>query len=249
MNEPDTKIRALLDEVATEARLNPGSERATLRRARRWRAVSGLVTVAAAAIVVTGGLMVAGAVGPRSAPAGPVSPSPIVVGPSPAPSEVPSTPVQTPSVGGTPTSEPVGPAFATDLDDGRYLVFADQVVQRTDPRSLRFDLAIYLTGDEANQYAADHGMEVPVPDDTIIVNENPKLRLMPLADDVGIDVIAYPDCGPSCGPNETLTVDEFRDLIELAEPLADGAHVGRSAPYWLMIHDGTIVRIVEQYQP
>jgi hypothetical protein len=246
MTEPDTKVRALLDDLATEARLDPGSERSTLRRARRHRVVAGLVTVTAAAAAVTGGLLVVASVGPRSVPAAPPAPSPVAS--TPAPSETPATPVETPPVA-TPTSEPTGPAFATDLDDGRYLVFADQIVRHTDPESLRFDLAIYLTGDEANRYAADHGMEVPVPDDTIIVNDNPKLRLMPLADDVVIRVIAYGECGPACGPNETMTVDGFGELITLDEPLADGAHVGRTAPYWLTIRDGSIVRIEEQYQP
>jgi hypothetical protein len=246
MTEPDTKVRALLDELATEARLDPGSERSTLRRSRRRRAAGGLVTVVAAAAVVTGGLMVAASMGPPSAPAAPHTPSPIVS--SPSPSEAPTTPAETPPVE-SPTSEPAGPTFATDLDDGRYIAYAKKVDLHTQPRSVRFDLAIYLTGDEANQYAADHGMEVPVPDDNIIVNENPKLRLMPLADDVEIKVIAYPDCGPACGPNETLTVAEFGDLLELDEPFADGAHTGPTAPYWLTIRDGTIVRIVEQYQP
>jgi hypothetical protein len=243
MTEPDTKVRALLDELATEARLDPASERSTLRRARRRRVAGGFATVVAAVAVVTGGLMVAATVGPRSAPADHLKPSAVVPTPTSAPS-----PVETPPVG-TPTSEPAGPVFATDLEDGRYIAFADQVVQHTEPLSLRFDLAILLTGDEANRYAADHGMEVPVPNDNIIVNENPKLRLMPLADDVEIDVIAYGDCGPACGPNETLTVDEFANLIALDEPLADGVHVGRSAPYWLTIRDGTIVKIEEQYQP
>jgi hypothetical protein len=243
MTEPDTKVRALLDELATEARLDPASERSTLRRSRRHRVAGSFATVVAAVAVVMGGLMVAATVGPRSAPADHPRPSVVVPTPTPAPS-----PVQTPAPG-TPTSEPAGPAFATDLEDGRYIAFATRVDQHTNADSLRFDLAIYLTGDEANQYAADHGMEVPVPNDNIIVNENPRLRLMPLADDVEIDVIAYGDCGPECGPNETLTVDEFGNLIGLDEPLADGVHVGRSAPYWLTIRNGTIVKIEEQYQP
>ena len=41
---------------------------------------------------------------------------------------------------------------------------------------MTFDLAYFLTGDAANQAAAEHGDETPVPNDYYIVNDNPSLR-------------------------------------------------------------------------
>ena len=46
---------------------------------------------------------------------------------------------------------------------------------------LTFDRAIFYTGDDANRYAAAHGMETPVPNDYVIANDNPKLRHLPVS--------------------------------------------------------------------
>jgi hypothetical protein len=46
---------------------------------------------------------------------------------------------------------------------------------------LGFDRATLLTSDEANKYAAAHGMESPVPNDYLIVNADPRLRELVLA--------------------------------------------------------------------
>src|SRR5207237_8505488 len=107
-----------------------------------------------------------------------------------------------------------GAVYDTDLEDGRYIVFVKELDPSAEPASLRFDLALSLTGDAANAYAAAHGMETPVPNDNLIVNDNPKLRLMPLASDVEIDVIAYGSCGPVCGPNEQIDLATFQALLQ-----------------------------------
>jgi hypothetical protein len=240
MASPDTKIRRLLDEIAGEARLDAGLEQRTLRRARRHRFAGALATVAVVAGIAAGGLVAVRELAPRSMPAGDgATPSPTVQEPSPS---------TTPSPSPSPTAEPTAPsAFATDLEDGRHVAYLERVVGWTDPVSLRFDLATFLTGDEANEYAAAHGMETPVPNDNLIVNENPRLRLMPLAPNVRIRVIDYPE--GCCEADEALDVEAFAALLRLPEPFADGVHAGAFAPYWLTIRDSTIVGIEEQYTP
>jgi hypothetical protein len=243
MTSHDTKIRALLDELAGEARLDPGLEPRTLRRARGRRVAGALATAAVVVGVLAGGLVAARELTPRSLPAGGgATPSPTLEGRSPGPTSTPS-----PRPEATPSEAAPSPAFDTDLEDGRHIAYLKRVGERTDPVSLRFDLAIFLTGDEANEYAAAHGLEVPVPNDNLIVNDNPRLRLMPLAPDVEIRVIDYPD--GCCEANEALDLDAFAALLRVGGPLADGSHAGRFAPYWLTIRGGTIVAIEEQYTP
>jgi hypothetical protein len=126
------------------------------------------------------------------------------------------------------------------MEDGRSIVYPTTVDRSTDPATLEFDLATFLTGDAANEYAAAHGMEVPVPNDNIIVNENPKLRVLPLSPGLEIDVVDYGNCGPVCGANLTV------DLATFAARVRDAQY---PAPYWLTIQDGVIIKIQEQYQP
>jgi hypothetical protein len=56
---------------------------------------------------------------------------------------------------------------------------------------MTFDLAYFLTGDAANQAAAEHGDETPVPNDYYIVNDNPLLRTTPISPSVEIDAIDW----------------------------------------------------------
>ena len=110
----------------------------------------------------------------------------------------------------------------------------------TDPATLEFDLAEVYSGDAANEYAAAHGMETPVPNDNLIIKENPKLRLMPLSPGVAIDVVDYENCNP-CDP-ANLTID----LATFAQRVRDAQFHNA---FWLTIQGDTIVKIQEQYQP
>jgi hypothetical protein len=60
--------------------------------------------------------------------------------------------------------------------------------------TLTFDLAEFLTGEAAAQAAAEHGDESPPPNDYYIVNDNPKLRTMPIAPDATIQAIDWTNC-------------------------------------------------------
>jgi hypothetical protein len=246
MSDHDTKIRDLLDDLAGEVRVDPGLRRTTLRRARRRRVGSVAASVVVVVGLVTGGAVAARELRHQAVPAGTPTPSlaPSLQSPQATNSGGPATPSASPSQ--SPSVAP-GAVFDTDLEDGRYIVFVKELDPSADPASMQFDLALSLTGDEANAYAAAHGMETPVPNDNLIINDNPKLRLMPLAADVEIDVIAYGSCGPVCGPNEQIDLSTFQALL-LAEPFSDGVHAGPAAPYWLTIQDGTIIKVEEQYQ-
>jgi hypothetical protein len=241
MTDPETKIRKVLENLAGEAPLDPSMERRTLRRVRRRRVGSAAVALAVTAAIVAGGVFVVNQfqTGATGVPAGTPTPTPTLGEPTP---PVEPTPTPAPSlspVAPSPTP-PVSETFATDLEDGRYIVVATTVDLEADPATLEFDLAEFLTGDAANEYAAAHGMETPVPNDNVIVNENPKLRLMPLSPGVEIDVVDYGNCNP-CDP-ANLTVD----LVTFGERVRDPQSPNL---FWLTIQGDTIVKIQEQFQP
>ena len=102
---------------------------------------------------------------------------------SPATTAPPTTEAPSPTETESETSSPTASPVATDepasdtLPDGRYFVqLTDIQGGEEGPLLLQYDLAYFLTGEEANQAAADRGLETPVPNDYFIVNDNPKLR-------------------------------------------------------------------------
>ncbi len=155
------------------------------------------------------------------------SPSPAATaGPSPSPSEeVTTSPSASP-----PSPEPV-------LDDGRHFVFARAAT--TAPPSLRFDLAEFLTDEAAQDAAEEHGDEAV--NGYYIVNDNPRLRTLGVAEDVRVRYIPTDDC---CD-----LVDGTWEAYAAAVDGDGPADVDPSAPWWITVRDGVIVRIEQQYLP
>jgi hypothetical protein len=77
MPEPETKVRALLNELAGEIRLDLRLERATLKRARRRRIGTAALSLAVVVGVATGGLLAVRQLNPRVTPGGESSSSPL----------------------------------------------------------------------------------------------------------------------------------------------------------------------------
>ena len=150
---------------------------------------------------------------------------------TPAPAASPGT--------ASPVSEP-----AAALADGRHFGY----IKAVDPgsRTLVFDLAEFLTGDEADRAAAEDGMIQPgehVDNDYYIRNKNTKLRTMPYAADIGVRIVNWPDCCESIDGDIEPFAAAFRPGGE-----TDLYH-GPSSQYWLTVRDARIVEIEEQYLP
>ena len=111
-------------------------------------------------------------------------------------------------------------------------------------RNVEFDLIQFLTGDEAiSAYRQDHpgGFDVP-PNGYYIINDNPKLRRLPVADDVAVTVL---DWNARFQPKMVT----FAELpAELAGRGVPGKDLG-SDPCWLTVDDGTVTAIDEQFIP
>jgi hypothetical protein len=165
----------------------------------------------------------------------PASPSAsISQGPSasPEPSESPSEEA----------SESVSAAPADDLlPDDRYFVYARAVGEGAEGPELTFDLAYYLT-DEAAQEAAD-AADDELTNGYYIVNDNPKLRTMPIAPDA---VVRYVPEGTCCNLKAG-NLDAWSAAVN-GTAQTDYPNMDRTG-WWLNIQDGEIVRIAQQWVP
>ena len=138
-----------------------------------------------------------------------------------------------------PTSLPAGPV----LEDGRHPAYLAGI--DVAGRSVEFDLIQFLMGDEAiaawdDAHPDDHGGP---PNDYFIINDNPRLRRMPVADDVAVTVLDWD------GGFEPMVV-AFADLpTELAAGRIPYEDRLAASPFWLTIHDGTVTAIEEQFIP
>lgn len=113
------------------------------------------------------------------------------------------------------------------------------------PGSLVADFAQFLTGKDATAAAKKAGAESPPPNDYFIVNENPKLRTLPVAANVEVTLTTKPGEGSVAEGYSSnvasLSAYLATDNEETASLRANG--------FWLHISGGVVVAIEEQYTP
>jgi hypothetical protein len=155
-------------------------------------------------------------------------------------SETTAAPGTTDAVTPAPTSAPI-PTEAPVLVDGRHPVFLTGL--DVGGRTVEFDLIQWLTGEEAREaYTADHPDDPGYPpNDFYIVNDNPRLRVLPVAGDVTVTVLEH-----GFEPMD-IAFDELPAF--LADDLVPDDAALWHNPFWLTVSDGTIAAIEEQYTP
>jgi hypothetical protein len=134
------------------------------------------------------------------------------------------------------TGEPV-------LEDGRHPVYLTDI--DTAARTVEFDLIQFLTGDEATAaYIEDHPDDPGgPPNDYYIVNDNPRLRRLSVAENIQVTVL---DWEGGFKPQ----VIAFADLpAQLAADLVPDDDRIWPSPFWLTVNDDTVTAIEEQYIP
>jgi hypothetical protein len=144
------------------------------------------------------------------------------------------------SASGTPSPSP-SPA----LEDGRHFGYIKSAQLTAPPQFIVFDLAYMLTGDEANQAAADRGLETPVPNDYFIVNDNPRLRALPAAPDLRILLLDWTNCCDTMFQAEPQLFQESFDQ----KKYPPGNYKGKFSGYWLTVKGGAVTKVEEQYFP
>ena len=155
--------------------------------------------------------------------------------PTPTPTPVATTAAPTPSATASPSASP-----ALTKDFG----FFTGVVRATAPVRLQWDRATFLTGDAANEAAAAHGDESPVPNDYYIVNDNAKLRVLELASTVKVfgSIALNEDAGDPGVELAPRTVAELLHFLARDKSRGIGFHLRLDAA-------GHVTRIEEQYVP
>ena len=164
---------------------------------------------------------------------------------TPAPTSETSAPTPTDNPSPTPsaiaTPEPAGDT----LPDGRYFVrLTDIQGGEEGPLLLQYDLAYFLTGEEANQAADDRGLETPVPNDYFIVNDNPKRRLTPLE---GVYSVKYIPEGS--GLSSPVKAHEAQFLGWMGESVQTDFPPKDTSWWWVTIENGSVTKIEQQYLP
>ena len=155
-----------------------------------------------------------------------------------------STPTQTSEPSETPdpseTPEPSA-SRSPSLEDGHHFVYVTSA-NRSDGgmTRVRFDLAYFYQGARAEREAAERGDEVV--SGYYIVNDNPRLRTMPLADDVEVEYIP----SSQCCELQAGDVDAWVEAVLETNPTD---YAGTNAPWWLTVEGGRITLIEQQYLP
>jgi hypothetical protein len=145
----------------------------------------------------------------------------------------------------TDTLQQPNPKPKPPLEDGRHFGYLKAARVTAEPREAEFDLAYFLTGEDANAEAEKRGFETPVPNDYFIVNDNPRLRTLPVAADVVIDLVDWKQC---CEIRFAGDPARFESAFTAESP-PSGRYRGRFSAYWLTVDDGKVVSIEEQYLP
>jgi hypothetical protein len=154
------------------------------------------------------------------------------------------TPSDEPSVAPDPTMpespEPPG-GESPVLEDGHHFVYVTRASLMEDGSSeVEFDLALFYVDDDAEREAAERGDEVL--NGYYIVNENDRLRTLPLADDVEVAYIPV----DACCALQPGNVDAWLEAVLETNPTDYG---GADVPWWFTVEGGEISRIEQQYLP
>jgi hypothetical protein len=155
------------------------------------------------------------------------------------------TPMPTPTA--TSPSPTDGPSAtpAPALEDGRHFGYIRSAQLTAEPQVIVFDLAELLTGDEANQAAAERGQETPVPNDYFIVNDNTRLRELPVAPGLRILLLDWTNC---CDTMFRADPQLFQESFD-QKKYPPGNYKGKFSPYWLTVKGGAVTKIEEPYFP
>jgi hypothetical protein len=205
----------------------------------RRRLIGGGVGVVALVAASVGAVLAARDAGDRSATT-----------PPPTESQATAPPAPDADAGGAASTEPPTTAAPTTmapvelvLEDGRHPVYLTAI--DLGGRTVEFDLIRFLTGDDAVvAWDADHP-DTPggPPNDYYIVNDNARLRTLPVAEQVAVTVLDW-------NAGFTPTTVAFADLpTELADgPISYETRL-RGNPFWLTVEDDTVIVMEEQYTP
>ena len=204
---------------------------------RRRLLIAGLIALA---LLVFGIGYAAGNGGSGDASA---STTPAVTTPTPSSSAV-TSPSHSRSASATQSPSALPSTEPDVLGDGKYFVRLTDVRGGDEgPLELQYDLAYFLTGDEATQAAADRGLETPVPNDYLIVNDFKGLRATPLSGTYGVKYMPEGNCCELVKAHEAQFLGWMGETVQTDFPPKD------TSWWWITIENGEVTKIAQQYLP
>jgi hypothetical protein len=137
------------------------------------------------------------------------------------------------------------PFPGASLKNGRHFGYVRSVDD--DAGTLEFDLAYFLSGEEANAAYQAAGGTGPVPNDHFVVNDNPMLRTLPLAPDVKLRLLDWNHCCDTLFDGDLAL---FGEAIQEQADVTDGDLIYRGqSQWWITVENGVVTEIEEQYSP
>jgi len=161
------------------------------------------------------------------------------------PSET-ASPEPSPSASPEPTASAATTEPGSDKlpDDTYFVQLSDLQGGEDGPPVIAYDLAYFLTGEQADQEAAARGMETPVPDGYFIVNDNDKLRTAPLADTFSVKYIPE-----GSGASSPVKAHAAQFLGWLGGSVQTDFPSKDTSWWWITIADGQVTLVQQQYLP
>lgn len=138
------------------------------------------------------------------------------------------------------TSMESGDEQVADVD--RQFCFVRGGSWEGDRPLLSVDYAELLTGAEAASEAASRGDESPPPNDVYIVNDNPRLRSIPVDPETEVRMLSSET---GLGEPYVLGLGQWYDVLAGMS----GSNYVKNYPYWITVEHGVITAIEEQYLP
>jgi hypothetical protein len=142
--------------------------------------------------------------------------------------------------------KPLPPTVA--IETAERFGYIRSVDASTEPATLEFDEAEWLSGEEAQEAAeADGAIEPgdPVPNDYYVRNPDKSTRRLEIAPDAAVTAIRCQLCRDGKPGN---LEDFLASFSKRGQTYADD-YRGAESQYWLTIEDGRVLAIDEQYTP
>ncbi len=176
---------------------------------------------------------------PGAAPVGATSATAPGTAPTPTDAGTPSATTTPSGTNASPTALPA--ADPADIPaDRKDFGFIQKIYDKDGTTYISFDRATFLTGDAANKAAAEHGYPTPIDNDYLIVNDNPKLRELPLA--AAVKVLGSGALG---GGQPSPTPVTLQALIAMT-----ASSMGGNVPFHVYFDgNGQVNTIEEQFVP
>ena len=128
------------------------------------------------------------------------------------------------------------------FDKGRWIMaYLHSVSGAAPARTVDVDAFTWLSGAAANRYAKAHGMESPVPNDYLIVDDDESTTPMHIAEDATVTSV-FALAGTEPGHAKSVTLNQLAGFLAIPDHWSTPFHLHLDAT-------GTIDEIVEQYRP